>query len=128
MPEKRQGDEKRFYPDYLSEVLFVAFLTIELVLALAMLFPQALGRQIDFSAQYRPKPEWYFLWLFEILRYFPGKTAFIGAVVIPVLFIALLIFIPYVDRGKGGRIRSAIVAAGLLLTFLAFTIISALSP
>jgi cytochrome b6-f complex subunit 4 len=128
MPEKRQGDEKRFYPDYLSEVLFVAFLTIELVLALAMLFPQTLGRQIDFSAQYRPKPEWYFLWLFEILRYFPGKTAFIGAVVIPVLFIALLILIPYIDRGKRGRIRASIVAAGLLLTFLAFTIISALNP
>ena len=128
MPEKLQSDEKRFYPDYLSEVLFVAFLTIEIVLALAMLFQQALGRQIDFSAQYRPKPEWYFLWLFEILRYFPGKTAFIGAVVIPVLFIALLIFIPYIDRGKRGRIRSSIVAAGLLLTFLAFTIISALSP
>jgi cytochrome b6-f complex subunit 4 len=128
MPEKRQGDEKRFYPDYLSEILFVAFLTIELVLALAMLFPQTLGRQIDFSAQYRPKPEWYFLWLFEILRYFPGKTAFIGAVVIPVLFIALLILIPYIDRGKRGRIRASIVAAGLLLTFLVFTIISALNP
>jgi cytochrome b6-f complex subunit 4 len=128
MPEKRQGDEKRFYPDYLSEVLFVAFLTIELVLALAMLFPQTLGRQIDFSAQYRPKPEWYFLWLFEILRYFPGKTAFIGAVVIPVLFIALLILIPYIDRGKRGRIRASIVAAGLLLTFLVFTTISALNP
>jgi cytochrome b6-f complex subunit 4 len=128
MPEKKQGSEKRFYPDYLSEILFVAFLTIELILVLAMLFPQALGRQIDFSAQYRPKPEWYFLWLFELLRYFPGKTAFIGAVVLPVLFIALLILIPYIDRGKKGRIRASIVAAGLLLTFLLFTLISALNP
>lgn len=128
MPEKKQGSEKRFYPDYLSEILFVAFLTIELILVLAMLFPQALGRQIDFSAQYRPKPEWYFLWLFELLRYFPGKTAFIGAAVLPVLFIALLILIPYIDRGKKGRIRASIVAAGLLLTFLLFTLISALNP
>ena len=125
---KKQGSEKRFYPDYLSEILFVAFLAIELTLILAMLYPQALGRQIDFSAQFRPKPEWYFLWLFELLKYFPGETAFIGAVVLPVFFIVLLLFLPYIDRGKKGRIKASIVAMGLLLTFLVFTLISALSP
>ncbi len=128
MTGNKRGSEKKFYPDYLSEILFVAFFAIELALVLAMLYPQALGRQINFSAQFRPKPEWYFLWLFELLKYFPGKAAFIGAVVLPVLFIVLLIFLPYIDRGKKGRIKASIVATALLVTFLVFTLISALSP
>jgi quinol-cytochrome oxidoreductase complex cytochrome b subunit len=39
----------------------VALFTIEVVLILAVLFPPQIGREIDFSAQFSPRPEWYFL-------------------------------------------------------------------
>lgn len=116
--------EKQFYPDYLFEILIVVFITIEIVLVLAMLFAPAAGRQIDFSAQYQPKPEWYFLWIFQILAYFPGRSAFVGAVVIPLLAALILIMIPFIDRGRFGRIKAIIAGAALLLAFLVFTLIS----
>lgn len=119
--------DKKFYPDYLIEILFAVFVTIELALILAMLYPQAIGRQIDFSAQFQPKPEWYFLWLYQLVRYFHGKTAFIGTVLIPLLAILTLALIPFIDKGKNGRLKASIAAIALLSAFIIFTIIPALS-
>ncbi|HET6514278.1 MAG TPA: hypothetical protein VFG09_03900 [Thermodesulfovibrionales bacterium] len=118
---------KRFYPDYLVEILFVVFLVTELTLALALLYPPEIGRQIDFSAQYQPKPEWYFLWSYQLVRYFPGNTTFIGTVLIPSLAVLALILIPYIDRGRHGRLRASLVGMFLLLAFVLFTVIPALS-
>lgn len=123
-----EDKEKRFYPDYLFEILIAVFLVFALTLLLAMVFPKELGRRINLAAPFQPTPEWYFLWLFDLLRYFPGRSAFIAAVVIPVLSVATLAMIPSLDRGPKGRKR-ATVALGLLFgTFILFTLISALSP
>jgi len=119
--------EKKFYPDYLVEILFVVFIVLELTMVLALLYPKALGRQIDFSAQYQPKPEWYFLWLYQFVRYFPGRSAFIGTVLIPVGAGFLLLLVPFFGRGKYGRLKVIIAAMILLSTFLIFTLIPVLS-
>lgn len=130
---QRRGDaeiekrDKQFYPDYLVEVLLVVFLTIELVLVTAMLFPQAIGRQIDFQAEFQPKPEWYFLWLYQVVKYFPGSAAFIGTVFIPIAAVVLLMLIPFIDKGAHGRVKSAILLSVLILAFLIFTLIPLLS-
>jgi quinol-cytochrome oxidoreductase complex cytochrome b subunit len=91
------------------------------------LYPPEIGRQIDFSAQYQPKPEWYFLWSYQLVRYFPGNTTFIGTVLIPSLAVLALILIPYIDRGRHGRLRASLVGMFLLLAFVLFTVIPALS-
>lgn len=119
--------EKSFYPDYLIEILIVVFFVIETVLILSLLYPPVIGRQIDFTAGFQPKPEWYFLWLYQLVRYFPGRTAFIGTIVIPSLFIILLLLIPYLDRGKRGRIIAMMAGFALLLLFLILTLIPALN-
>lgn len=124
---KPTDKDRQFYPDYLIEILFVVSITIELALILALLYPQSIGRQIDFSAQFQPKPEWYFLWLYQLVRYFPGKTAFIGTVLIPLLAVLLLVFIPYIDRGPKGKQRAVMTGLILLLTFIIFTLIPAFS-
>ncbi len=124
MPEKR---EKDFYPDYLVEIIFVVFILIETVFALALIFPPATGRQIDFTAGFQPKPEWYFLWLYQLVRYFPGKTAFIGTILIPLIFVALFILIPFIDKGKRGPALASLTGLTLLLLFLILTLIPALS-
>jgi quinol-cytochrome oxidoreductase complex cytochrome b subunit len=118
----------RFYPDYLPYVAAAAFVALEIVLVLALLFPPRAGQAIDFTSHFTPKPEWYFLWLYQLLRYFPGRWAFLGAVVLPLAFVALLIAVPYMDRGKNGRIKAA--AAGLVIfgTFIALTLIPAFRP
>jgi len=95
-----------FYPEYLFEVIVVALLTLELVLVTALLLPPSPGRPIDLVGQYQPRPEWYFLWLYELIRYFPGKTIAVGAVLVPVGLMLLLGGIPFIDRyGKPVRRR-----------------------
>lgn len=120
--------EKNFYPDYLIEILLVIFITIELALILAMIYPQTIGRQIDFSAQFQPKPEWYFLWLYQLMRYFPGRFAFVGTVLMPLLAILILMLIPFIDGGRYGRLKASIMVMVLFLAFIVFTLIPALSP
>jgi len=119
-------ERRDFYPDYLFEILVVAAVVLELVVALALLFPPQIGRQIDFSAPFQPLPEWYFYWLFQIVRYFPGQLTFIGAFLIPCAALLLLICIPFIDRDGRGRLAAVCVGAILVLTFVVFTLIPAL--
>lgn len=122
-----ENREKRFYPDYLIEILFVVFLIIEAIVLLALLYPPVIGRPIDFTAGFQPKPEWYFLWLYQLVRYFPGKAAFIGTVILPVIFITMLLIIPFLDRGRRGPIIATITGIMLLLLFFTLTLIPAVN-
>jgi ubiquinol-cytochrome c reductase cytochrome b subunit len=47
---------------------------------------------------YVPRPEWYFLSLFQLLKYFPGPLEPIATVVIPGLVVGLLVALPFLDR------------------------------
>ncbi|MBF0590794.1 MAG: hypothetical protein HQL02_01770 [Nitrospirae bacterium] len=117
---------KGFYPDSLFEILCVVVCLMAVLTVTALTMPQEMGRRIVLSTPFQPKPEWYFLWLFELLKYFPGRTAFIGTVVLPLTFVAALIMIPFIDKTeqpKAGRLRASVVLGILYLLFLIFTII-----
>jgi quinol-cytochrome oxidoreductase complex cytochrome b subunit len=124
MAEQKGKSEKRFYPDYLSEIVATIFICFEILVILALLSPPAIGRQIDFLKPFQPRPEWYFLWLFELVGYFPGETAIIGTVLVPVIYVVLLLFIPAIDKGKNGRLKATLVGISLLLMFVIFTLLS----
>lgn len=117
-------EQKKFYPEYLSEVLVVVLVCFEALIILALLFPSHLGRQIDLTRQFQPRPEWYFLWLFQLVGYFPGKSAVIGTAVIPLLCVVLLFFLPFLDRGPRGRLKAGAAGAVLLLLFVVLTLVS----
>ncbi len=120
--------EKEFYPDYLIEIVIVIFIAIELAVVLSLLYPQVIGRQIDFATPYRPLPEWYFLWLYQVVRYFPGKWAFFGTVLFPLIAVLTIVFIPYIDRGKGGRLKATLAGLALLFAFIVLTLIPYFNP
>lgn len=70
------------------------------------------------------RPEWYFLFLFQFLKYFPGSTEIIGAIVIPSVALLVLVLMPFIGNWKlGHRFNLAflfVVFAGAgLLTYLA---------
>jgi len=123
-------NETTFFPYYFFEVAVVALLTIEAVLLLAVLFPPAIGREIDFSAQFSPRPEWYFLFLYQLTKYFPGKWTFIGAVLLPGLGFSLVLLAPFLDSGQERslprRKRAAITGFGLLFVVVLLTGLSLL--
>jgi quinol-cytochrome oxidoreductase complex cytochrome b subunit len=120
----KEKKDKSFYPDYLVEIIFSIIICIEILLILALLYPPFIGRAIDFAKPYQPMPEWYFLWLYRLVRYFPGELSVIGTFIIPLILFFLLLFIPYIDRGKGGRLKAVIVGIFLLLFFVLFTFIN----
>ncbi len=118
--------KKKFYPDYLIEILFFAILTFEVILLLSFIFPPVIGREIDFISPYQPRPEWYYLWLFWLLRFFSTDTVFIGGVIIPLICILFLICIPWLDKRIGWR-WTAILGFIILLLFIVGTIVEGLS-
>lgn len=115
---------KSFYPDYLAEIIFFILICLEVLLILGLLFPPTVGRQIDFTKPYQPIPEWYFLWLYRLVRFFPGNLSVIGTFLIPLFSFFLFLLIPYIDRGRKGRLKATIVGSSLLLFFILLTIIN----
>jgi ubiquinol-cytochrome c reductase cytochrome b subunit len=91
---------RRFFPDLVAEDALVSTVVILIVIALAVLFGTPLEGQADpTNTGYVPRPEWYFLFLFELLKYFPGNLEWVGVVGLPALFFIFLFLLPLLDRG-----------------------------
>ncbi|MCX8030755.1 MAG: hypothetical protein N3A59_04145 [Thermodesulfovibrionales bacterium] len=119
-----KGEPKKFYPDYLSEIIVVITIAIEVLLILVFLMPPTIGRPIDLSKPFQAIPEWYFLWLYKLVSYFHGPFIFVGTVIIPLIFIFILIALPFFDRRRGGRLIASLLGSILLLSFVMLTLIS----
>lgn len=52
----------------------------------------------DPASNYLARPEWYFLFLFELLKYCQGKYLIVGTVIIPALALTFLFVLPFIDR------------------------------
>jgi len=123
-------NENKFFPYYFFEITLISLFTVETVLILAALFPSTVGREIDFSAQFSPRPEWYFLFLYQLTKYFPGRFTFVGAVLLPGLAFSVLLLAPFLDSGGETALRQRKAAAaagfGLLAAVMVLTIVSLL--
>jgi ubiquinol-cytochrome c reductase cytochrome b subunit len=99
--EEFKSRGRRFFPDLIVEDAVVSTVVILIVLALAVVFSTPLEGQADpTNTGYVPRPEWYFLFLFELLKYFPGALEWVGVVVLPGLFFVFLFLVPFLDRGR----------------------------
>src|SRR5262249_21505617 len=56
------------------------------------------------SSEYPARPEWYFLSLFQLLKYFPGKQEMIGTIIIPGAILVVMFLIPLFDRVLPNRL------------------------
>jgi quinol-cytochrome oxidoreductase complex cytochrome b subunit len=116
-----------FYPDHVgTEFRVVIGITVIAFIfgAIALIAPVGLGDPADpMNTPAHAKPEWYFLALYQLLKYIP-KTA--GAV-LPVLAVILITLWPFLDRKpdksrKIYKIRFVVVTIGLVL-LVAMTIL-----
>jgi len=71
------------------------------------------------DATYLPRPEWYYLPVFQFIKYFQGAAAVLGIVVIPGVVILMLFALPFLDRSPERRPLRRPVAVGSLLLVLA---------
>jgi ubiquinol-cytochrome c reductase cytochrome b subunit len=87
-----------FYPSQLlKDSVFVLLIFVALVW-LCQVKPAELGPQADPTSDFLARPPWYFLPLFELLKYFPGKLSLIPTVILPAAVFALILFVPFIDR------------------------------
>jgi quinol-cytochrome oxidoreductase complex cytochrome b subunit len=131
VPRSVEGKTRRtipFFPDFLMRDAVGWLAAVGLLAALAAFFPWELGVKADpfASAPAGIRPEWYFLWMFQALKYLPSKVAGIPGETLGVLFFgalaAGLVAVPWLDRrGKWGIAVAAVLVliAAAVLTVLA---------
>jgi menaquinol-cytochrome c reductase cytochrome b/c subunit len=119
----------KFYPDIIYKDLIVSFGLFLLLVGLAIFIGVTNEPKADSSdTAYIPRPEWYFLFLFELLKFFPGQLEWLGTAIIPTLAVLVLFLLPLIDRNPSRYWRkrkfaiaamSAVVAGIIALTILA---------
>jgi menaquinol-cytochrome c reductase cytochrome b/c subunit len=124
---KQRGE--KFFPETLYKDLIVAFAIFILLVMMAVFVGVTNEPPADPSdSNYIPRPEWYFLFLFQMLKYFPGEIEWIGTSIIPGLAVLALFLLPFFDRNPkrhwsnrklGVSIMTVIVIGMVVLTIVA---------
>lgn len=114
---------ERFYPRQVLFDMGFALLIVAAMAALAYLRPVTLGPIANPSdSRFLPRPEWYYLPMFQWLKYWEGPAVVIGVVVIPGLVAMGFFLMPFLDRRLERKIwrrpipalAVAIVVAGMI--------------
>lgn len=118
------GDElkpkKHFYPEQVFKdtvAVFVAFAVLFGLAAFAEIPMEKVADPLDLS--YIPRPEWYFLFLFETLKFFEGSLEVVGAVILPTLAVIALALTPFFDKGEVKRVSQRFMAIGVVILLAA---------
>ncbi len=103
--EPRRRPDAAFWPDQVLRDAVACLAVLLVVLFLVFRYHGAeLGAPADPSEQFSAaRPEWYFLFLFELLKYFPGGTEIWGAIIIPGILMAVLAAMPFIGNWKLGH-------------------------
>src|SRR5436190_19918110 len=117
-PEDELRPKRKFYPEQVYRDTVAIFVAFAVLFTLAVAARVPLERLADpTDTTYIPRPEWYFLFLFQTLKFLKGPLETIGAVGLPALAVLALILVPFVDRGQLQRVtrRTAAIAAVVLV-------------
>ena len=125
-PEPGETEIKKFYPGQVYKDTVAIFVVFMLLLALAIVAKVPLGHVADpTDTAFIPRPEWYFMFLFQTLKYFEGPLELFGSLILPNAAIVALFLVPFIDRGKAvaiGKRTTAMAALGLAaLTWVGLT-------
>jgi cytochrome b6 len=122
----------KFIPNFLLRDLIGWILAIGVLASLAAIFPWELGHKADpfAPAPAGIKPEWYFLFMFQTLKYLPAKILFLEGEVVGILAFmlagAVLFFVPFMDRPPARPRRTLIfnvLGVAALLYIVVMTIV-----
>src|SRR4051812_47614467 len=85
-PQDADRPKKKFYPSQVFKDTVAAFTYVMILALMANFAKVGLGSVADpTDTSYIPRPEWYFLFLFQFLKFFEGPLEVVGAVVIPTI-------------------------------------------
>jgi ubiquinol-cytochrome c reductase cytochrome b subunit len=94
-----------FFPGQLFRDVAFSALVVGAIALLAAGGDSHLDAPADPSADYHPRPEWYFLFLFQLLKYLPGALELLGTVILPGIAVGFLFVLPFLDKKPSTRVR-----------------------
>ncbi len=128
---KRAG--RPFFPYAIWKDTLAVFLLFLILVGLAVWQGAELEGMADpTDTTYNPRPEWYFLFLFQALKFFPGSMEAVAAIILPSIALLVLVLLPFLDRGphrhpwdrRGWTVLGIVACLG----FSALTILGLRSP
>jgi ubiquinol-cytochrome c reductase cytochrome b subunit len=109
------GPTKKFFPEQVMKDTIAVFTAFIILYTMAMFVEIPLGRLADpTDLTYIPRPDWYFLFLFQTLKFFKGSLEPVGSILLPNLAILALFLTPFVDRGKLKKATQRTTAVGVV--------------
>lgn len=95
-----------FYPYQMAKDAAAVLIVLVVLLFMASQLHAPLDSPADpTDTTFVPRPDWYFLFLFQMLRYFEGNWEVVGTFVIPAGVVLILLFLPFLDRNPRRELR-----------------------
>lgn len=115
------GKTEAFWPNFLLKEWMIGAVFLIGYLILTVAHPSPLERQADpTDTTYIPLPDWYFLSMYQLLKYefASGPFNVVGAIIMPGLAIGALMLVPFMDTSKERRpSKRPLPTAFMLLAF-----------
>src|SRR5579875_1898152 len=113
-----KNEGKPFFPYAVAKDSIMAMIVMIVIMLLSLFFGAELGPKVNpTSTTYVPRPDWYFFFLFELLRVMRNAPKFtdMATIGIPTLCMLGLFLLPFYDRSPERLItrRPLALAAGL---------------
>jgi menaquinol-cytochrome c reductase cytochrome b/c subunit len=108
-----KNEGKPFFPYAVAKDSVMALIVMAVIVFLALLFGAELGPKVDpTTTTYVPRPDWYFFFLFEVLRVMKNIPKFtdMATIGVPTICMILLFLLPFYDRSPERRIERRPVA------------------
>jgi menaquinol-cytochrome c reductase cytochrome b/c subunit len=139
---KKRG--KPFYPYAMFEDTIMSLVVVAVIIGLAVVWkwtswsphhdgthqgllgPEFTARADPGTTSFVPRPDWYFYFLFYLLRVFKWpETVFLGTVGVPTIALILLIGVPFYDVRRERRLsRRPVAAVGAVLVVLSMGVLT----
>lgn len=137
-PLKFEGKSKRrmpFFPNFAMRDLLLWLIVLNVLAVLAVFFPWELGQKADAFAPAPAgiKPEWYFMFMFQTLKFIPAKILFLEGELLGVAAFSLggaaLLVWPFLERRSSrGENQPLVFVLGvaaalfiIIMTFIGYT-------
>ncbi|HTW67397.1 MAG TPA: cytochrome b N-terminal domain-containing protein [Bryobacteraceae bacterium] len=115
--------KRKFFPEQVFKDTVGVAVGFIVLFTMAVVAKVPLERLADpTDTAYIPRPEWYFLFLFQTLKFFKGPLEAFASVVLPGIAVLTLFLIPFIDRGPALRVGKRTFAISfVILAAIAWT-------
>jgi len=114
---------QRFFPSQLLwDVLAMTVTAVVLVLLTVKTHGAELFAPAQPASNFVARPEWYFLFLFQLLKYFEGPLQIVATVIIPGAVTTFLVALPWIDKAnsrKAGDRMPVLAGIGVVMAAVA---------